>query len=224
MYFLNAKKTLAPRLECSLQKKRNGSPRASSDPIGFGEPRRSHSPAITPSSGPNGFNEARAVRTSAAEPSSGSYNSATSRLTASRATSLSFPKSRFLLCALGIFTGAAAISLSFMLIRLAGGIASTSFHWDTQVMQSQLLFLAVFTLVAISEEIFSRGYIQGLAKYHWGSRASILISSVLFAAFHVTNAGALDAGLPSSMSFSPGLISRPAGRGQAPCGSGSASI
>jgi membrane protease YdiL (CAAX protease family) len=56
--------------------------------------------------------------------------------------------------------------------------------------------LLSFTAVAINEELFSRGYVQGLIKYHFNTKAAVIVSSLLFALLHSFNPGVFNNPLP----------------------------
>jgi Predicted metal-dependent membrane protease len=87
----------------------------------------------------------------------------------------------------GIFAGILLMSLSAVLIWAAGGISWQSTAWDQTLIRSLLEGIVLFTCVALSEEIFTRGYIQGLIKHHYGTPAAIIVSSIIFALMHSMN-------------------------------------
>ena len=87
----------------------------------------------------------------------------------------------------GLLTGAILISLSSVLIWALGGIEWEWIGFNREVNISLLKGFLLFTGVALSEEILSRGYVQGLLKHHYGSAAAIISSSILFALLHGSN-------------------------------------
>ncbi|WP_424769415.1 lysostaphin resistance A-like protein [Paenibacillus sp. sgz302251] len=96
----------------------------------------------------------------------------------------------------GLLTGIILMSVSYLLIWSFGGIDWTWVGFSVDVNRSLLDGLILFTCVAVYEEIFSRGYVQGLFKYHYGSKAAIIISSLLFALMHGFNPGTFDSPFP----------------------------
>ncbi|XEC96643.1 CPBP family glutamic-type intramembrane protease [Paenibacillus tarimensis] len=97
----------------------------------------------------------------------------------------------------GLGWGAALISAAFLIMWIAGGIEIRAVVWnDPKVWSAIGWSLAMFTAVAVSEEIFSRGYIQGLISYHYGSIAAVIVSSVVFALLHSFNPAVWSSGLP----------------------------
>lgn len=91
------------------------------------------------------------------------------------------------LAAQGFFAGFVLMTVAAVLIWAAGGISWEASEWDLKLILSLLEGLVLFTCVALSEEIFTRGYIQGLIKYHYGSPAAIIVSSIIFAFMHSVN-------------------------------------
>lgn len=106
----------------------------------------------------------------------------------------------------GLLTGAILISLSSVLIWALGGIEWEWIGFNREVNISLLKGFLLFTGVALSEEILSRGYVQGLLKHHYGSTAAIITSSILFALLHGSNPGILDSPFPLLNIFLAGLL------------------
>lgn len=96
----------------------------------------------------------------------------------------------------GALAGIILVTLSTAVIRLFGGISWEASAWNTELSLSLLEGFLLFSAVAISEEIYSRGYIQGLLRYNYGTTAAIIISSLLFALLHGMNQGVFNSPIP----------------------------
>lgn len=114
--------------------------------------------------------------------------------------------SRFAETAKGMLIGIVLISLAFASIWMAGGLRVTDFQWNDAVFRSTVLFTLLFAFVAVSEEFFARGYVQGLIKYHFGTWPALAVTSLLFAALHTLNPGAFAGPLPILNLFLAGLL------------------
>ncbi|MCR8985594.1 CPBP family intramembrane metalloprotease [Brevibacillus laterosporus] len=107
---------------------------------------------------------------------------------------------------MGIGIGACTIFLSCALIWLFGGVQLTSVHIDVYLLAAILSTIPKWIVVAIVEEGLVRGYIQGLVKESFGIKASILLSSLLFASVHLFNTGSTESLLPMVFLFLDGLF------------------
>ncbi|CAM3575302.1 CPBP family intramembrane glutamic endopeptidase [Paenibacillus lupini] len=87
----------------------------------------------------------------------------------------------------GFFAGFILMSISAILIWAAGGIGWEASTWNQTLILSLLDGIVLFLFVALSEELFSRGYVQGLIKYHYGRTPAIIVSSMIFAFMHSLN-------------------------------------
>ncbi|MCM3631647.1 CPBP family intramembrane metalloprotease [Paenibacillus glycanilyticus] len=87
----------------------------------------------------------------------------------------------------GFFAGILLMTISAILIRAAGGLSWKASEWDQSLIISLFEGILLYTCVALSEEIFTRGYIQGLIKFHYGSTPAIIVSSIIFASMHSMN-------------------------------------
>lgn len=96
----------------------------------------------------------------------------------------------------GLLAGFILISAASVLIWALGGVEWQWIGLNREVRFSLLEGLALFIGVALAEEILSRGYIQGLIKYHYGSIAAITASSILFALMHGFNPGVFESPFP----------------------------
>ncbi|OCT12394.1 hypothetical protein A8709_31705 [Paenibacillus pectinilyticus] len=107
---------------------------------------------------------------------------------------------------IGLGLGAVLILLSSACIWLLGGIHIVNVQWSVdkgyQIGGSFLLFIGV----ALNEELFARGYLQGLAKHQFGAKAAIGISTLVFALLHSFNPGMWNSPLPLINLLLAGLL------------------
>lgn len=115
-------------------------------------------------------------------------------------------QSRFAETAKGMLIGIGLISLAFVSIWIVGGLTVTDFQWNNAVIRSIGLFALLFAFVAVSEELFARGYVQGLIKCHFGTGPALVVTSLLFAALHALNPGVFASPLPILNLFLAGLL------------------
>ena len=106
----------------------------------------------------------------------------------------------------GALSGIILISLAAGLIGLFGGVSWEIAQWDREMAAGLLSGLFLFIGVAVSEEIFSRGYVQGLLRYHYNAATAIIVSSILFALMHSLNPGMFDSPLPILNLLLAGII------------------
>jgi len=107
---------------------------------------------------------------------------------------------------IGALSGIILISLSALIIIILDGASWERTVWDREVVQSLLLGLLLFSAVSLSEEIYSRGYIQGLLKYHYGSTVAIIVSSLLFTLLHSMNQSMFSTPIPFINILLAGII------------------
>ncbi|MBD2872762.1 CPBP family intramembrane glutamic endopeptidase [Paenibacillus arenilitoris] len=96
----------------------------------------------------------------------------------------------------GMLAGILLMSASAALIWLLGG---AEWHWigfNRTVILSLLDGAVLYAAVAVYEEFFARGYVQGLIRYHYGSITAVVVSSILFALMHGFNPGSFESPLP----------------------------
>lgn len=91
----------------------------------------------------------------------------------------------------GSVVGVLLISLSFMAIWMFNGLQINTIQYDSETLRGVFISFGLFILVALSEEILFRGYIQGLLRNHYGANVAIIHSSILFALLHMMNPGIL---------------------------------
>ncbi|MEB3100184.1 CPBP family glutamic-type intramembrane protease [Ferviditalea candida] len=96
----------------------------------------------------------------------------------------------------GMLMGIVLMTASSLLIVLFGGVTVTGWAIDMETAFSLLKGAVLFLLVALNEELFSRGYVQGLFRYHFGSAPGIAAASLLFALLHFFNPGVVENAVP----------------------------
>lgn len=106
----------------------------------------------------------------------------------------------------GTAFGILLMSLITFLLFAVGGVEFKEVNLTPQVMVGLLQSLALFLLVGLSEEILSRGYIQGLLRHTFNRRVAWIGSSLLFALLHSFNPGMWSDGLPIINLFLAGLF------------------
>lgn len=106
----------------------------------------------------------------------------------------------------GFLWGLVLITLSCLGIWLFGGIHFVQMEWSLSkgyaIGGSFLLFIGV----AINEELFARGYLQGLVKNRYGPRIAIGVSTFVFALLHSFNPGMWTTALPFINILLAGLL------------------
>ena len=89
----------------------------------------------------------------------------------------------------GSFIGLLFISTSIVIILLLSS-KSVFFHTINFALISSLIYsIGYCLLTAFSEEVLFRGYIQGLAKYHYNYKVGIIFSTIFFVSMHGLNSG-----------------------------------
>lgn len=88
----------------------------------------------------------------------------------------------------GSVWGIVLITASFVLVWAMGGLRIVGFSLNGEVLTSLLSGIILYALVAINEELVSRGYIQGLVRRRFGITVAIVVTSLIFAALHLGNA------------------------------------
>lgn len=91
----------------------------------------------------------------------------------------------------GLAVGMLLISLSFLAIWILNGLHINTIQYDSETLRGVVISFGLFILVALSEEILFRGYVQGLLRNHYGANVAIIHSSILFALLHMMNPGIL---------------------------------
>ncbi len=106
----------------------------------------------------------------------------------------------------GAVAGIVLISASAVLIWAFGGVAWKPAAGNQETLIPMLKGALLFACVAVSEEIYSRGYIQGLLRYHYGATVAIAVSSILFALLHSLNPGVFGSPIPMANLVMAGVI------------------
>lgn len=106
----------------------------------------------------------------------------------------------------GIMIGAILIAASSAAIWLLGGIQVTSIEWSSTTGLELSWGFFLFLGVAANEELFARGYLQGLVKGRFGAKAAITVSTVVFALLHTFNPGMWSTPLPLLNLLLAGLL------------------
>ncbi len=106
----------------------------------------------------------------------------------------------------GMGAGIALISLSAVLIWLFGGAQWTTVPFTGDVAAAMAEGALLFICVAVSEEIFSRGYMQGLLRYHYGGMIAMIVSSAVFALMHGMNDAVFSTPFPIINLFLAGFL------------------
>lgn len=93
--------------------------------------------------------------------------------------------------AFGLTLGFALMAFIFIVELLAGWLAIIDFRWTgprgREYMLDFVYAYVLFIVVAVNEELMNRGYILQNLEADWGSRAAVVVSSVIFALMHSLN-------------------------------------
>ncbi|MDF2645320.1 MAG: family intrarane metalloprotease [Paenibacillus sp.] len=106
----------------------------------------------------------------------------------------------------GFAAGALLIMISSAGIWLLGGIKIVSFQWTGTLGFELAWGFLLFAGVAVNEELFARGYLQGLVKERFGAISGITVSTVVFAFLHTFNPGMWSSPLPILNLLLAGLL------------------
>lgn len=88
---------------------------------------------------------------------------------------------------MGLFLGAISITVVFLLFIVTG--FGKVDQWMPRVSLDTFTYLLIFILVGFCEEIYGRGFIMGAMKQTKNIPLIIIVSSVIFALLHGSNAG-----------------------------------
>lgn len=92
--------------------------------------------------------------------------------------------------------GMALISIVVLMIFVFGGARIIEVRFTPPVLQSAWQTLILFLLVGLSEELMSRGYVQGLLRHRFNKWVAWSVSAFLFALLHGFNPGVWSHGFP----------------------------
>ena len=90
---------------------------------------------------------------------------------------------------IGLLLGAGLIGMVFLIELAFGWIDVSGFAWDTRTGFANALAVAILSMlfVAVSEETIFRGYILQNLEEAFGTGTAVIVSSILFGAFHLLN-------------------------------------
>lgn len=106
----------------------------------------------------------------------------------------------------GAGIGIVMMAAIFLLMLAIGAVQVQHVRTDSAVLGELAAYLLLFALVSLNEELFSRGYVQGLIRHRFGPAAAVCGSALLFALLHASNPGALAQPLPLFNIFAAGLL------------------
>lgn len=96
-----------------------------------------------------------------------------------------FPKSMYF----GYILGSLFVLFPILILLLTDNII---FHLNGYNIKNFILQLLIFTMVALGEEFFFRGYIYGLFQHNYNTKTAIVVNSILFALLHLINPEGFD--------------------------------
>lgn len=91
---------------------------------------------------------------------------------------------KFRIFSISILYGILLTPLTLLTILTFGGATYDSLHFESALLVSFGIGAFLSLCDTFTEELLVRGYIQGLLNNHYGTAASILISTVIFALLH----------------------------------------
>lgn len=106
----------------------------------------------------------------------------------------------------GFAAGALLIAVSCIGIWLLGGISMLSNPWTDSMLLELVSGFLLFIGVAVNEELFARGYLQGLVKERFGRLAAVIVSTLVFAFLHSFNPGMWSSPMPILNLILAGLL------------------
>ncbi|MFC5447921.1 CPBP family intramembrane glutamic endopeptidase [Paenibacillus aestuarii] len=106
----------------------------------------------------------------------------------------------------GIAAGALFITLSCAFIWALGGVKLSTVPLHAAIAQEMIWGFLLFIAVAVNEEMFARGYLQGLIRARFGVVAGVTVSTIFFAFLHSFNPGMWTTPLPIMNLLLAGLL------------------
>ncbi|GFZ95456.1 protease [Paenibacillus marchantiophytorum] len=106
----------------------------------------------------------------------------------------------------GLLTGALLISASTCVIWLLGYILFHRNPWSSSLGFELAGGFLLFIGVAINEELFARGYLQGIVKARFGTMVAVTVSTLVFALMHSFNPGMWNSPMPLINLLLAGLL------------------
>ncbi|MFS1512387.1 type II CAAX endopeptidase family protein [Chengkuizengella sp. SCS-71B] len=107
---------------------------------------------------------------------------------------------------IGSIIGMILMTISFLIIWILGGITIDNININSDLWTQLTLAFLIFIITAVNEELFCRGYLHGLFKFHYGIWPAILVSSFIFAGLHMFNSAVLDSPIPLINIFLAGVL------------------
>lgn len=105
---------------------------------------------------------------------------------------LTFNKNAIIEVSIGVFLAFLLMGIIFIIELSLGWIKVIGFAWNYCSPSTYIIFLCksiiLFTSVALSEEIFTRGYVLNELESYKGRTFAIIVSSIIFGLFHLSNA------------------------------------
>ncbi|TQK74062.1 hypothetical protein FB479_102702 [Brevibacillus sp. AG162] len=86
----------------------------------------------------------------------------------------------------GLLGGSLTLIVIFTTVYIFGGHKIVGLTFDAKVI---LIWVVTCIIVALSEELFARGYVYGALKHWFGGITASIISSGIFTVFHLTRPG-----------------------------------
>ncbi|WP_438444698.1 lysostaphin resistance A-like protein [Gorillibacterium sp. sgz5001074] len=106
----------------------------------------------------------------------------------------------------GMGWGVLLITISFAGIGAAGGYRLIDAGVRAGEGGGLAVWFLLFIFVAINEELMTRGYVQGLIRYHYGPWPAVAVTSLLFASLHLGNDDILQNPVPLLELFAAGVL------------------
>jgi len=106
----------------------------------------------------------------------------------------------------GIIAGTLLITLSCAIIWGLGGVKLSVVPFNATIAQEMIWGFLLFIAVAVNEEMFARGYLQGLIRARFGTVAGVTVSTIFFAFLHSFNPGMWTTPLPIMNLLFAGLL------------------
>jgi membrane protease YdiL (CAAX protease family) len=106
----------------------------------------------------------------------------------------------------GFTAGVLLITISSAGIWLIGGVTIQYSQWTESLLLELISGFLLFIGVAVNEELFARGYLQGIVKARFGMVPAVTVSTVVFALLHTFNPGMWSTPLPLLNLLLAGLL------------------
>lgn len=87
----------------------------------------------------------------------------------------------------GLLLGALSMTLVFVLLVVFGCIKVDT--WAPRVSSDTFVYLPIFILVGVCEEVFSRGYTMSILRQTHSPALVVIVSSAVFSLLHIFNPG-----------------------------------